>query len=185
MSHEITQILKDWKRGDESAKDKLFPLVYDELKRQARNYLSRERRNHTLQPTALVNEAYMRLIGINKLDWDDRAHFYAVSATTMRRILVDHARKIATDKRGGDAQRLTLGNLQIAAEQKAADLLDLDEALNKLSEIEERKAKVVEMKFFSGLNQKEIAKVLDVTEKTVQRDWKFAKLWLYRELTKK
>lgn len=183
MSQEITKILKDWRAGDDSAADRLFPLVYNELRRQARGYLNRERNEHTLQPTALVNEAYIRLIGINKLDWEDRAHFYAVSAITMRRILVDHARKIATNKRGGERQRITLANLQIAEEKKAADLLDLDDALDRLSELEDRKAKVVEMKFFSGLNQKEIAKVLNVTEKTVQRDWKFAKLWLYRELT--
>lgn len=182
MAQEITQILQDWRKGDESAVDRLFPLVYQELKIQARNYLNKERKNHTLQPTALVNEAYLRMIGINKMNWEDRAHFYALSATTMRRILVDHARKIATDKRGGELQRLTLGNLKIADEQKATDLLDLDDALERLAEMEERKAKVVEMRFFSGLNQKEIAEVLKVTEKTVQRDWKFAKLWLYREL---
>jgi RNA polymerase sigma factor (TIGR02999 family) len=118
------------------------------------------------------------------MKWEDRAHFYAISATTMRRILVDHARKFSSEKRGGEMRRLTLGNLQIAEKEKAADLLDLDEALTKLAEIEERKAKVVEMRFFGGLNQKEIAEVLNVTEKTIQRDWKFAKLWLYRELTK-
>ena len=184
MAKEITQILKEWRSGDESAVDRLFPLVYDELKRQAKSYLNRERGNHTLQPTALVNEAYIRMIGINKMNWADRAHFYALSATTMRRILVDHARKIASDKRGGELQRITLSNLKISDEQKATDLLDLDDALNRFAELEERKAKVVEMRFFSGLNQKEIAKILEVTEKTVQRDWKFAKLWLYRELTK-
>ncbi len=182
MAEEITKILYDWKAGDETAVDRLFPLVYEELKKQAKSYLSRERKNHTLQPTALVNEAYMRLADINRLNWEDRAHFYAVAATTMRRILVDHARKIATDKRGGGIKAITLENIQIKDRQKATDILDLDDALTRLAEMEERKAKVVEMQFFSGLKQKEIAKVLGVSEKTVQRDWQFAKLWLYREL---
>jgi RNA polymerase sigma factor (TIGR02999 family) len=185
MVHNITRLLQDWKNGDETAVDQLFPLVYDELKRQARNYLNKERGNHTLQPTALVHEVYLRLIKLNQMKWEDRAHFYAISATTMRRILVDHAREIAADKRGGALQRITLENLQISNEQKATDLLELDEALIKLAEIEERKVRVVEMNFFGGLNQKEIAEVLQITEKTVQRDWKFAKLWLYRELKQK
>lgn len=185
MAHEITQILRDWREGDKSAVDRLFPIVYDELKRQARFLMSKERGNHTLQPTALVNEAYMRLIGVNQMSWEDRAHFFAFSATTMRRILVEHARKVAAVKRGGEMRRLTLDNLQIADEQKAIDLLELDEAMINLAELDERKAKVVEMIFFGGLNQKEIAKILEVAEKTVQRDWKFAKLWLYRQLTRK
>ncbi|MEZ5429394.1 MAG: sigma-70 family RNA polymerase sigma factor [Pyrinomonadaceae bacterium] len=185
MAHEITQILQEWRAGDKTAVDRLFPLVYDELKKQARSYLFNERRDHTLQPTALVNEAYLRLVGINQMKWEDRAHFFAFSATTMRRILVDHARKLYSEKRGGQLQRLTLGNLPMADEQKAADLLELDEALTRLAEIDERKEKVVEMRFFAGLNQKEIAEVLQVNEKTVQRDWQFAKLWLYRELTRK
>ena len=157
MSHEITQILQEWKNGDTSAVDRLFPIVYDELKRQARSYLSRERINHTLQPTALVNEAYVRLIGINRMNWVDRAHFYAVAATTMRRILVDHARKLASEKRGGEMTRLTLGDFQFRDSPKATDILDLDLALNRLSEIEDRKAKVVEMKFFGGLNRDKFA----------------------------
>ncbi len=187
MVHNITWLLQEWKNGDETAIDRLFPLVYDELKRQARNYLNKERINHTLQPTALVHEVYLRLTNLNQIKWEDRAHFYAISATTMRRILVDHAREIAADKRGGGGarQRITLENLQISNEQKATDLLELDEALTKLAEIEERKVRVVEMSFFGGLNQKEIAEVLQITEKTVQRDWKFAKLWLYRELKQK
>lgn len=185
MTHEITKILQNWREGDKSAVDRLFPVVYNELKKQARVLMSKERGNHTLQPTALVNEAYIRLVGVNQMSWEDRSHFFAFSATTMRRILVEHARKIATEKRGGKMQRLTLDNLQIADGQKATDLLELDEAMMNLAEFDERKAKVVEMIFFGGLNQKEIAGVLDVTEKTVQRDWKFAKLWLYRQLTRK
>jgi RNA polymerase sigma factor (TIGR02999 family) len=182
MAHEITRLLQQWKSGDGSAVDQLFPLVYDELKRQARSYLSRERADHTLQPTALVHEAYLRLIKLNQMKWEDRAHFYAISATTMRRILVDHAREIAAVKRGGEFQRVTLENVQAAGEQKAIDLLELDEALTKLALIEERKARVVELSFFGGLKQQEIAEALQITEKAVQRDWKFAKLWLYREL---
>jgi RNA polymerase sigma-70 factor, ECF subfamily len=182
MAHEITQLLQEWKSGDKSAVDRLFPLVYEELKRQARNYLNKERGNHTLQPTALVHEAYLRLTKLNQMKWEDRAHFYAISATTMRRILVDHAREVAASKRGGNFQRVTLENVQIAGEQNSLDLLELDEALTKLAEIEERKARVVELSFFGGLKQKEIAEALQITEKAVQRDWKFAKLWLYREL---
>lgn len=185
MVQDITRLLQEWKNGDETAIDRLFPLVYDELKRQARNYLHRERADHTLQPTALVHEVYLRLVKLNQMKWADRAHFYAISATTMRRILVDHAREITAAKRGGVMQRVTLENLQISNEEKATDLLELDEALTKLAAIEERKARVVEMSFFGGLNQKEIAEVLQVTEKTVQRDWKLARLWLYRELKEK
>jgi RNA polymerase sigma factor (TIGR02999 family) len=185
MAQEITQILHEWKNGDKTAVDRLFPLVYDDLKRQAKNYLHKERSNHTLQPTALVHEAYLRLVKLEQMDWTDRAHFYALSATMMRRILVDHAREATADKRGGEMKRVTLENLPIANEQKIVDLLELDEALIKLAQIDQRKASVVELKFFGGLSQKEIAEVLDITEKTVQRDWQFAKLWLYREFKKK
>lgn len=183
MAHDITWLLQEWKNGDKTAVDRLFPLVYSELRRQARSYLNKERVNHTLQPTALVHEVYLRLIKLNQIKWENRAHFYAISATTMRRILVDHAREVAADKRGGNMQRVTLEKIQIADEQKATDLLELDKALDKLAEIEERKAQVVEMNFFGGLNQKEIAEVLQINEKTVQRDLKFARLWLYRELS--
>jgi RNA polymerase sigma factor (TIGR02999 family) len=185
MAQNITWLLQEWKNGDETAVDRLFPLVYEELKRQARSYLNRERVDHTLQPTALVHEVYLRLIKLNQIKWENRAHFYAISATTMRRILVDHAREVAAEKRGGDMKQLTLDKVQIAIEQKATDLLELDEALTRLAGIEERKARVIEMNFFGGLNQKEIAEILQVTEKTIQRDLKFAKLWLYRELSQK
>lgn len=184
MEHEITWLLQEWSEGDETAVERLFPLVYNELRRQARNYLNKERVNHTLEPTALVHEVYLRLINLNQMKWENRTHFFAISATTMRRILVDHAREIAADKRGGARRRITLENLRVASENKATDLLELDEALNKLTEIEKRKAQVIEMNFFGGLNQSEIAEVLKVTEKTVQRDLKFAKLWLYRKLTR-
>ncbi|NNE65751.1 MAG: sigma-70 family RNA polymerase sigma factor [Pyrinomonadaceae bacterium] len=182
MGHEITRFLREWKEGDDSAVDRLFPLVYDELRRQARSYMNKERRGHTLQPTELVNEAYMRLIDINEIDWKDRAHFFAVSSTFMRRILVDHSRRVATDKRGGGMQRLTLENLQVSEKAVASDILDLDEALKKLHEFDERKAKAIEMNYFGGLNQKEIAEVMKVSPKTIQRDLDFAKLWLVSEL---
>ncbi len=184
MAHDITGILHEWKNGDESAIDRLFPLVYGELKRRAQVYLSNERAGHTLQPTALVHEAYLRLVELEDIKWEDRTHFFAISATIMRRILVDHARKIAAEKRGGEIRRITLEGLHLSTEQKAFDLLELDDALTRLAEIEERKARVVEMKFFGGLSQAEIADILKIAEKTIQRDWKFAKLWLYREMSK-
>lgn len=182
MTHDITLILGEWRDGDNTAVNRLFPFVYSELKRQAHNYLNKERPDHILQPTALVHEVYLRLIKLKEMNWKDRAHFYAISAITMRRILVDHAREIVAYKRGGAMQRVTLENLNIANEKKAFDLLELDDALTRLAKIEERKARIVEMVFFGGLTHKEIAKMLQITEKTVQRDWKFAKLWLYREL---
>jgi RNA polymerase sigma-70 factor, ECF subfamily len=182
MGHEITRLLYEWKEGDQTAIDRLFPLVYEELRRQARGYLRKERSGHTLQPTALVHEVYLRMLKLDHAGLEDRSHFYAISAITMRRILVDHAREIAAEKRGGQMQRVTFQNLQVANEDKAVDLLELDAALDGLAKIDERKARIVEMIFFGGLSQKEIADVLDITEKTVQRDWQFSKLWLYREL---
>ncbi len=182
MAHNVTRLLQEWKDGDATAVDRLFPMVYDELRRQARNYLNRERRNHTLQPTALVHEVYLRLASLDGMKWENRSHFYAISAITMRRILVDHAREIAAEKRGGGYERITFENLLIADEKKAVDLIELDDALSRLAKIEPRKAQIVEMIFFGGLSQKEIADLLEINEKTVQRDWKFAKLWLYREL---
>lgn len=184
MADKITDFLQEWRNGDQSAIDRLFPLVYDEMKRQARQYMKKERANHSFQPTELVHEAYLRLINLNQINWEDRSHFFAIAATTMRRILVDHARELAADKRGGpQLQRLTLENLNIAIEQKTTDLLELDVALNKLAKIDERKTHIMEMSFFAGLSQKEIAEVLQVTEKTIYRDLKFSKLWLYRELS--
>jgi len=182
MSQNITRLLQEWKEGDETAVDRLFPLVYSELRRQARNYLRQERSNHTLQPTALVHEVYLRLVKIDQTQWEDRSHFYAISAIMMRRILVDHAREIAAEKRGGQFHRVTFENIQVPNEEKAVGLIELDDALLALAKIESRKARIVEMTYFGGLNQKEIADILGITEKTVQRDWKFAKLWLFREL---
>lgn len=182
--HEVTQILEEWRAGDKSAADRLFPLVYDELKRAARQYLRREsRQEHTLQPTALVHEAYLRMVGQTSLAVENRTHFYALASRVMRRILVDYARQHNAEKRGGAAQRFALEDLDILPEQSAADLLELDEALARLEQLDERKCRVVDMRFFGGLTEAEIAGVLEVTEKTVRRDWHFAKLWLYRELT--
>lgn len=183
MAEDITQILQQWSEGDEKAVESLFPLVYEELRRLARNYLAKERSGHTLQPTALVHEAYMRLIDQTRTTWQSRVHFYAVAANMMRRILVNHARDRATEKRGGSAQRFSIENLDILPEQTAGDLLDLDEALEKLKKLDERKCRVVDLRFFGGLNEDEVAEVLGVSEKTVRRDWQFAKLWLYRELS--
>jgi RNA polymerase sigma factor (TIGR02999 family) len=181
--HDVTQILHDWSRGDANAPERLMPFVYDELRRLARNFLSRERSSHTLQPTALVNEAYLRLVDQKRVSWQNRAHFYGIASSMMRRVLIDHARAHATDKRGGAAIHLSIDDLQVPLEQRAASLVALDEALDKLAQFDERKCKVVEMRFFGGLADEEIAKVLGVTTRTVLRDWKTARLLLYRELT--
>jgi RNA polymerase sigma-70 factor, ECF subfamily len=183
VSHEITEILRDWCGGDKSAAERLFPLVYDELKRQARRFLNRERVDHTLQPTALVHEAYLRLVEQTALTADNRSHFFAIASRLMRQILVDHARQYKAEKRGGTAQRFSLEEIDFLPEQTAGDLLALNDALEKLEAIDARKASVVDMRFFGGLKEAEIADVLGINEKTVRRDWQFAKLWLYRELT--
>lgn len=182
--HEITQILQAWRDGDEAAAERLFPLVYDELRQLAKVYLNRERVNHTLQPTALVHEAYLKMAGQSSLVVENRVHFYALASRVMRRILVDHARQFNAQKRGGSAQRFSIENIDILPEQSAGDLLELNEALQKLEEIDERKCRVVDMRFFGGLKEDEIAEALGVNEKTVRRDWQFAKLWLYRELSR-
>ena len=182
MQQEVTRLLEEWRDGDQSAADRLFPIVYDELRRLARSYMNQERKSHTLQPTALVNEAFIKLTDIERIQWQNRAHFFAVSATIMRRILVDHARKLASKKRGAGLKRLTLENLNANQENRQTDLLDLDEALNRLGEADERKARVLEMNYFGGLSQSHIAEVLKISPKTVQRDLEFARLWLFREL---
>ena len=160
-----------------------MPLVYDEMRRLARAFLARERGAHTFQPTALVNEAYLRLVDQTRVNWQNRAHFYGIASSMMRRVLVDHARAHAADKRGGAAIHLSLDDVQVPLEQRAADLVALDEALERLSQFDERKCRVVEMRFFGGLKEEEIAEVLGVTTRTVLRDWKTARLWLYRELS--
>jgi RNA polymerase sigma factor (TIGR02999 family) len=183
LQHEVTQILQAWSNGDGDAPARLMPLVYNELRRQARNYLAKERESHTLQPTALVHEAYLRLVDQTRISWQNRAHFYGVASSMMRRVLVDHARAYARDKRGGGAVRLSIEDVQIPLEQRAADLVVLDEALEELAKFDERKCRIVEMRFFGGLSDEEIAEALGVSTRTILRDWKTARLWLYRELS--
>lgn len=179
---DITQLLKDWSTGDSNAPAKLIPLVYEELRSLARNYLARERGDHTLQATALVHEAYLRLADQARLDWKDRAHFYGVSARLMRQILVDYARAHNAAKRGGLEQKLTLDEARELPTTSDVDLVELDGALQNFAQSYPRKSQVVELKFFGGLNAKQIAEVLQLSEKTVLRDWNFAKLWLCRAL---
>jgi RNA polymerase sigma factor (TIGR02999 family) len=180
--HDVTQILREWNGEERAAAERLIPLVYDELRRLARDYLRRERGDHTLQPTALVHEAYLRLVDDRSVAWQDRAHFYGIAARLMRRILVDHARAHNASKRGGLQQKLVLDDACGVTEGGAPDLVALDGALENLARSYPRKSEVVELKFFGGLEAKEIAEVLRVSEKTVLRDWSFAKLWLCREL---
>ena len=180
---EITEVLKAWSDGDATAPEKLMPLVYEELRRLARNYLARERGDHTLQATALVHAAYLRLADETRLDWKDRAHFYGIAAGAMRRILVDHARAHNAAKRGGLQQKLTLEEAQELPTQGEVNLVELDGALENFARDYPRKSEVVELKFFGGLDAKEISEVLKVSEKTVLRDWSFAKLWLCRALS--
>jgi RNA polymerase sigma factor (TIGR02999 family) len=179
---EITRLLVAWSDGDQSALETLAPLVYSELHRLAHHYMGRERTGHTLQTSALVNEAYLRLIDWKNVRWQNRAHFFAVSAQLMRRILVDFARDRQYLKRGGGALLVTLGEADAVAVERGADMVALDEALTALAEVDRRKAQVVEMRFFGGLEVKEVAEVLKVSKETVMRDWRLAKVWLLREL---
>jgi len=180
--HEITALLEAWGGGDKSALDRLMPLVYDELRHLAHRYMSHERLGHTLQTTALVNEAYLRLVNWKEVRWENRAHFFAASAQMMRRILVDFARERQYLKRGAGAIQVSLGEAAALTECKSSDLVALDEALTALFEVDQRKGQVVEMRFFGGLSVKEAAAVLKVSEETVMRDWRLAKVWLLREL---
>ena len=181
--HEITQLLAEWRDGNQSALDELYPLVYDELHRLARRYMSRERKGHTLQTTALINEAYVRLVDQKNVQWANRSHFFAISAQIMRRILIDHARRHAYAKRGGGAQQVSLDEVAAVASNCGRELLRLDEALKSLAEMDPRRSQVVELRYFGGLNNEEIAGVLDVSENTVTRDWNMARAWLYQQLT--
>jgi RNA polymerase sigma factor (TIGR02999 family) len=179
---DVTQILKNWREGSEDASARLMPLVYEELRRLAREYLRRERPDHTLQATALVHEAYLRMVDEKSASWKDRAHFYGIAARLMRQILVDHARAHNAAKRGGLEQKFTLDEARDLPASGATDLVELDGALENFAKTYPRKSEVVELKFFGGLETHEIAEVLQVSEKTVLRDWSFAKLWLCREL---
>ncbi|HVE56900.1 MAG TPA: sigma-70 family RNA polymerase sigma factor [Pyrinomonadaceae bacterium] len=180
---EITRILKSWSGGNREAVDDLIPLVYDELHKVAAQYLRRQRPDHTLQPTALVNEAYLKLIDISNVNWQDRAHFFAVASQTMRHILVDHARAQAREKRGGGAQKLSLDEAISLSSEKEVDVLSLDEALNQLAAIDEQQSKIVELRFFGGLTVEETAVVLKISTATVKREWRIAKAWLYGKIS--
>ena len=181
--HQITQLLAEWSDGNQSALDELYPLVYEELHRLARRYMSRERKGHTLQTTALINEAYVRLVDQRNVRWANRSHFFAISAQIMRRILIDHARRQAYAKRGGGAKQVSLEEAAIVAPDQASELVRLDEALQTLAKLDERRCHVVELRYFGGLSNEEIAGVLKVSENTVTRDWNLARAWLYQQLT--
>ena len=178
---EITKLLHAWSEGDQSALERLTPIVFDELHRLAGRYMKRERPGHSVQTTALVNEAYMRLVDYSRMEWQDRAHFFAVSAQLIRRILVEHARRHNL-RRGGGVQHVSLEEAAVVGGRRSADLVALDDAMNSLARIDPRKVQVVEMRFFGGLSVEETAEVLKVSTVTVMRDWSTAKVWLYREL---
>ena len=180
---EVTQLLADWGRGDRSAFDKLFPLVHDELRRIARRQMSQERPGHTLQATALVNEAYLKLAGNEGFEWRDRAHFFAVSAQVMRHVLIDHARAHARDKRGGGAVQVSLNDAVAIDNGRAEQIVALDEALRFLEDVDPQKGRIVELRYFGGLSVEETAEVLKISERTVRREWRRSKAWLYRMIS--
>lgn len=179
---QVTQLLVRWSEGDSSAIEQLTPLVYQELHRLAHKHIQQENDGHTLQTTALVHEAYLRLVDQRNIRWQNRAHFFAVSAQVMRHILVDYARKKSSAKRGGVAQKVTLDDGAVVWKERSTELIALDEALQQLAEIHPRRSKVVELRYFGGMNNKEAAEVLKISEASIERDWRFAKAWLYREL---
>lgn len=180
---EVTQLLADWGQGDKSAFDKLFPLVHDELQRIARRQMSHERPGHTLQATALVNEAYLKLAGQEGFEWQNRAHFYAVCAQVMRHILIDHARAHARDKRGGGAVQVSLDEALVIAGERADEYLALDEALRFLESVDPQKGRIIELRYFGGLSEEETAEVLHISSRTVRREWRRSKAWLYKMIT--
>ena len=181
---DVTGLLIDWSNGDRKALEELMPLVYGELRRLAGAHLRRERSAHTLQSTALVHEAFLRLVNQNNVHWRNRAHFYGIAAQMIRRILVDHARAQHAGKRGAGAVKLELDEAMAASEQKELDLLGLDSALVRLAEMDERQARIVELRFFAGLSVEETAEVIQLSTATVKREWSSARAWLYREMTK-
>ena len=181
--HDITRLLLAWSEGDDDALGKLAPLVEAELQRLARHYLRGERPGHTLQPTALVNEAYLRLLDWRKVSWQNRAHFMGIAANMMRRILVDHARRQGFQKRGGDLVKISLDAGQLGSSERDADLVALDEALTRLAQLDRRKSQVVELRFFGGLSVEEAAEVLKISTRIVKREWSLAQAWLHCELT--
>lgn len=180
-SNDISRLLRAWSEGDQGAVQGLTPIVYEELRRLAHYYMQRERAGHTLQTTAVVNEAYIRLVDYKRMRWQDRAHFFAVAAQVMRRILVDHARR-KNVKRGVGVPRVSLDDVAIVNGDRTGDIVALDDAMNALARLDPRKVQIIEMRFFGGLSVEETAEVLKVSPATVRRDWSIAKLWLYREL---
>ena len=182
MAQRVTELLLAWGEGDHAALEQLIPLVHAELRRIARRYMAGERRGHTLQPTALVNEVYLRLVDLERVRWQNRAHFLAVAARLMRRVLIDFARSRGYQKRGGDVERVAFDEALLVDVGRGHDLLALDEALDELARVDSRKSQIVVMRFFGGLSVEEVATVLNVSAATVTRDWKLAKSWLLREL---
>jgi RNA polymerase sigma factor (TIGR02999 family) len=181
-NQEVTMLLSALTRGEEAAASKLMPVVYNELRRLAGIYMRREREDHTLQATALVHEAYLKLIDQRSVNWQSRAHFFGISAQLMRRILIDHARGHKRDKRGGDQQKVSLDDVFLFAEQESDELLAVDDSLNRLARLDPRQARVVELRFFGGLSVEEAADVMGVSPKTVKREWSVAKAWLAADL---
>jgi RNA polymerase sigma factor (TIGR02999 family) len=183
LPNEVTQLLLSWSNGDEKALEELIPLVYGELRRLARLYMGRERQNHTLQTSALINEAYLRLVDQQKVEWQDRAHFFAMASQIMRNILIDHARKYQSAKRGAGAQQVPLDESVMANRQRASELVALDDALTSLAAFDSRKSQIVELQFFGGLSIEEIAEVVKISPATVKRELQAARLWLHRIMT--
>jgi RNA polymerase sigma-70 factor, ECF subfamily len=183
VSQEITELLLKWSAGDKAALEQLIPIVYPELRRLARRYMRREAAVHTLQTSALINEAYLRLVDQKGIEWQDRAHFFAVAAQVMRHILIDHARSHRYGKRGAGAQHVALDNVAIVSEERAAEFIALDDALTNLAVLDERKTKIVELRFFGGLTVDEIAEVMRISPITVKREWRSAKAWLHLEIS--
>ena len=181
-SHDVTNLLVELRRGNRDAEQQLIPLVYAELRRLAARYLRAERRDHTLQATALVNEAYLRLIEIHNIDWQSRTHFFALASQLMRRILVDYARAHRARKRGGSCESVNLEDALVFSRPRSEEFIALDEALSRLAEVDQRQSQIVEMRFFGGLSEEEIAAHLGISVRTVKRDWRIAKAWLYRDL---
>ena len=178
----LTGLLLEWREGSKAALDRLTPLVYDELRRIAHRYVQRERNGHTMQTTAHVNEAYLRLAGQQKVDWQNRAHFFAVTAQVMRHILIDHARRRRFAKHGGELLQIPIEDAAVMSMHRAAELIALDEALEELAKLDRRKSRVVELRYFGGLSLEETAEVLEISLMTVRRDWRAAKAWLYKRM---
>jgi RNA polymerase sigma factor (TIGR02999 family) len=181
---DVTRLLRAWAEGDQAALDQLTPLIYGELRRRAHNYMKNERHGHTLQTTALANEAWLRLVNLAAVDWKDRAHFFAIAANVMRRILVDGARARRREKRGGSNQRVDLDEIPDVSSRRDPELIAIDDVLNELAALDPRKAKVIELRFFGGLSVEETAEVLKVHEQTVLRDWRLARTWLLRQVSR-